>query len=90
MGRVKAFDDVYSWLHFAYAFLVAFLEPVLAVAASVIFYAYQRFERERWEVNFQFCCFRFPQCSITLRSISIVTLVFQFCCFRFLTTSSSS
>ena len=51
MGKVKAFDDVYSWLHFAYAFLVAFLEPMLAVAASVIFYAYQKFEREKWEVK---------------------------------------
>ena len=51
MGRVRAFDDVYSWLHFAYAFLAAFLEPMLAVAASIVFYAYQRFERERWEVK---------------------------------------
>ena len=47
MGRVKAFDDVYSWLHFAYAALLAALEPLALVAASIVFVAYQGWEKER-------------------------------------------
>ena len=51
MGRVKAFDDVYSWVHFVYAALLAALEPLALVAASIVFYAYQKYEREKWELK---------------------------------------
>ena len=51
MGRVKAFDDVYSWLHFVYAALLAALEPLALVAASIVFVAYQAYEREKWAVK---------------------------------------
>jgi len=51
MGRVKAFDDPYSWLHFAYAALLAALEPLALIAASIVFVAYQVYEREKWAVK---------------------------------------
>ena len=49
MGRVRAFDDFYSFLHTALAALLAFLSPEALIAASVIYYAYQRYEREEWK-----------------------------------------
>ena len=49
MGRVRAFDDFFSWLHFAYALLLAYLSPIALIAATIMFYAYQQYQRERWE-----------------------------------------
>ena len=48
MGRVRAFDDAKSFLHAAYAAVIAMLNPVIAVAATLVYIEYQRYEREKW------------------------------------------
>ena len=47
MGKIRAFDDLLSWAHFVYAALLAALEPLALIAASMVFVAYQCWEKER-------------------------------------------
>ena len=47
MGKVRVFDDLYSWFHFFVSLLVTYLSPVAAIAATICFVEYQRWERER-------------------------------------------
>jgi len=48
MGRTKAFDDPQSFLHTLYATIIAYISPTALVAASIIYYAYQKYKREKW------------------------------------------
>ena len=47
MGRARAFDDVFSWLHFFVSLLISILSPLASIAATLVFIEYQRWERER-------------------------------------------
>lgn len=49
MGRARAFDDLYSWGHFFFAMVVTMLDTVAVVATSILYVAYQYFEKEKWE-----------------------------------------
>ena len=49
MGRVKVFDDLLSWVHFFYSMVLAALSPIALVASSIVYVAYQHYEREKWE-----------------------------------------
>ena len=51
MGRVRAFDDTCSWLHFAYAAIITAANPIAAVAAAIVFTAYQLHESEKPETK---------------------------------------
>ena len=43
--RIRIFDDIYSFLHFAFGFLATILH--IDVAAAIVFVAYETFEKER-------------------------------------------
>ena len=47
MGRAEPFDDPESTLHFLVAFLLAVLDPLALLSATVAFTGYQLAEREK-------------------------------------------
>lgn len=47
MGRVEPFDDPESTIHFLVALVLAILDPLALLSATVAFTGYQLVERER-------------------------------------------
>ena len=47
MGRLRVFDDLFSFVHFLVALVLALLDPVSLVAVSIVFVVYQLVEVEK-------------------------------------------
>ena len=47
MGKAKVFDDIYSIIHFLYFMVITILNPILTIPSSLLYIAYQYYERER-------------------------------------------
>jgi len=48
VGRVEVFDDPYSLVHVAVSMFLALLAPTIWLGATMLFIAYNWFEREKW------------------------------------------